>query len=64
VNNKQLKSNNMNKNPKNAGRKKKFKVPAVQKLVLIPKCKLKDFKIMYEDLTEEYLNKKEDEKNN
>jgi hypothetical protein len=55
-----LKPNSMNKNPKNAGRKKKFKVPATQKLVLIPNCALKSFKVMYEDLTKEYLNEKND----
>jgi hypothetical protein len=49
----------MNKrNPKRAGRKHKFKVPATQKLVLIPNCALKSFKVMYEDLTKEYLNEK------
>lgn len=47
------------KNPKGAGRKHKFTVPAITKPYLVPKCKLKEFNVFYEDLTAEFLRKKE-----
>lgn len=47
------------KNKKGAGRKNKFKVKAEKKFYLVPLEVLKEFDTIYEDLTEEFLNKKE-----
>lgn len=47
------------KNKKGQGRKNKFKVKAEKKFYLVPLKVLKQFDIYYEDLTKDFLNKKE-----
>jgi hypothetical protein len=47
------------KNKKGQGRKNKFKVKAEKKFYLVPLKVLKEFNAIYEDLTEEFLNKNE-----